>query len=210
MKIFIRKKLKQIDYEKFTEMMNRLKEEEKSDSDEDVTIAILRTFYPNDTRSWIECINEFMKLRSQHIVYDLKMKLDFENRPAKYYITADTYLSLANIVGLYNHLSGKKVKNISIQFAQQVKNEFLQSVAHFKDLYEWIYNPPIIGKIGGYTAGKQLRQEFQEYYGAYAEITYLLAKGDAMKFDEVNEMKLYEYLALGEYLLRKRAVEGVE
>ena len=42
------------------------------------------------------------------------------------------------------------------------------------------------------------------------EITYLIAKGDAMKFNEVNELKLSEYLALGEYLLRKRAVEGVE
>jgi len=190
-------------------MMNQLKEQEKN-SDEDYTLAILKTFYPNDERSWIECINEFMKLRPQHIVYDLKMDLDFENKPAKYFITADAYLALADIVSLYNHLSGKKVKNISIQFAQQVKNEFLQSVAHFKDLYEWIYNPPIIGKIGGYSAGKQLRQEFQEYYGAYAEITYLLAKGDAMKFNEVNEMKLSEYLALGEYLLRKRAVESVE
>lgn len=190
-------------------MMNQLKEQEKK-SDEDFTLAILSTFYPNDQRSWIECVNEFMKLRSQHIVYDLKMDLDFENKPAKYFITADTYLSLANIVSLYNHLSGKKVKNISIQFAQQVKSEFLQSVAHFKYLYEWIYNPPTIGKIGGYTAGKQLRQEFQEYYGAYAEITYLIAKGDAMKFNEVNELKLSEYLALGEYLLRKRAVEGVE
>lgn len=190
-------------------MINQLKEQGK-ESDEDFTLAILRTFYPNDKRSWIECVNEFMKLRSQHIVYDLKMDLDFENKPAKYFITADTYLSLANIVSLYNHLSGKKVKNISIQFAQQVKSEFLQSVAHFKDLYEWIYNPPTIGKIGGYTAGKQLRQEFQEYYGAYAEITYLIAKGDAMKFNEVNELKLSEYLALGEYLLRKRAVEGVE
>lgn len=190
-------------------MMNQLQQEEKN-SDEETTLAILSTFYPNDQRSWIYCMTEFMTLRSQKITYDLKMKLDFDNKPAKYFIKADTYLALADIVSLYNHLSGKKVKNISIQFAQQVKNEFLQSVSHFKDLYEWIYNPPTIGKIGGYSAGKQLRNEFQEYYGAYAEITYLLAKGDAMKFDEVNKMPLNEYLALGEYLLRKRAVEGIE
>lgn len=190
-------------------MMNQLQQEEK-DSDEETTLAILSTFYPNDQRSWIECMNEFMTLRSKHIVYDLKMKLDFDNRPANYFIKADTYLALADIVSLYNHLSGKKVKSISIQFAQQVKNEFLQSVSHFKELYEWIYNPPTIGKIGGYSAGKQLRNEFQEYYGAYAEITYLIAKGDAMKFDEVNKMKLSDYLVLGEYLLRKRAVEGIE
>ena len=189
--------------------MNQLQEDKKTDDDE-VSLAILKMFYHDSERPWDECLIEFMTLRSQHIVYDIKMDLDFDNKPAKYFITADTYLALSDIVSLYNHLSGKNVRNISIQFAQQVKDEFLNSVAHHRELYEWIYNPPIIGKIGGWTAGKQLRSEFQKYYGAYAEITYLLAKGDAMKFDEVNEIKLSDYLALGEYLLRKRAVEGVE
>lgn len=94
--------------------------------------------------------------------------------------------------------------------AKQVKDEFLESVADFRDMYEWIYNPPMIGKVTPYTIGKGLRQEFQEYYGAYAEITYLISQAFSWDFDTVNKMKLSAYLATGEYLLRKRAVESVE
>ena len=93
---------------------------------------------------------------------------------------------------------------------EHLRAYLLLSVAHFKEKYEWIYNPPTIGKIGKHTIGKQLRDEFQRDYGAYAEITYLLSKGDAMKFDEINQMVLKNYLSLGEYLLRKRAVETIE
>lgn len=114
------------------------------------------------------------------------------------------------MVALYNHLTGKRIKSMSIQMAKQVKDEFLESVADFRDMYEWIYNPPMIGKVTPYTIGKGLRQEFQEYYGPYAEITYLLTAGNAMDFDKANKMKLSDYLAMGEYLLRKRAVEAVE
>lgn len=188
----------------------RLKESENEGNEPDVIFEILQTFYPNDDRDWRICIAEFVELQKQHIVYKLDLKLDFEKKPARYYIKADTLLANADIVGLYNHLSGNSKKNITIQFAKQVIDEFLQSVAYLKDNYEWIYNPPVIGKIGGYTIGKQLRNEFQQYYGAYAELTYLIAHGEALRFDEVNSMPLPEYLALGEYLLRKRACESVE
>lgn len=187
--------------------INLLSEEEQN---KETTLAILTFFYPKSKRSWIDCVNEFVTMQSEHIEYNIKMDLDFDKKPARYYIKADTLLMNADIVGLYNHLSGKKVKGFSIQFAKQVKDEFLKSVSHLKDLYEWIYNPPVIGKIGGHSIGKQLRSEFQQYYGAYAELTYLIAHGHALEFDRVNSMPLNEYLALGEYLLRKRAVEGVE
>lgn len=200
-------KNKSIDYEKFVTMTNDLGSDP---SDEDSTVAILKTFYANDKRDWTECINEFNLLVTKDIRYKLKLDLDFENKPAEYFIIADLYLSKADLVSLYNHLSGKKIKACSIQFAKQVKDEFLNSVSHFKEKYEWIYNPPTIGKIEKHSIGKQLRAEFQEHYGAYAEITYMIAKGDAMKFDKVNKMRLEEYLSLGEYLLRKKNVESVE
>lgn len=151
-----------------------------------------------------------MELQTKQVVYKLNLKLDFLNKPAEYFIIADTYLEKANIVALYNHLTGKRIKSMSIQMAKQVKDEFLFSVAHFRDDYEWIYNPPSIGTIQKHTIGKGLRQEFQEYYGAYAEITYLISQAYRWDFDKVNKMKLSEYLAVGEYLLRKRAVESVE
>lgn len=188
-------------------MTNDLGEEP---NEEEAILAILKTFYPKDKRPYLDCVAEFNELIKQPFKGKLKLDLDFENKQAEYFIIADTYVKLADLVSLYNHLSGKKEKNISIQLARKVKDEFLQSVDYFKEKYEWIYNPPIIGSNNKHTIGKQLRQEFQEHYGSYAEITYLLSNGNALKFDEINNMKLENYLSLGEYFLRKRAVEGIE
>ena len=196
-----------IDYEKFVLMTNELGE---NPSEEDSILAILRTFYAKDKREWTVCIAEFNKYILEPYKRSVKLDLDFENKPAEYYITADAYVSRLDLVSLYNHLSNSNVKTISLQLATEVKRLYLESVDYFKDKYEWIFNPPSLPSSGKYTLGKQLRQEFQEYYGAYAEITYLLANGNALKFDEVNKMKLSEYLATGEYLIRKRAVESVE
>jgi hypothetical protein len=201
------KKPNSISYEKFTAMTNELGE---NPSDEESVFAILKTFYSNDKRQWNVCIEEFNRLILEPYLAPIKLDLDFENEPAEYYIIADLYLSKLDLVSLYNHLSGKNVKDISIGFAKRVKEEFLQSVSHFKEKYEWIFNPPILPGVNKHSIGSQLRTEFQQHYGAYAEITYLLSKGDAMRFDTVNKMKLEDYLSLGEYLLRKRAVESVE
>jgi len=196
-----------IDYEKFVLMNQELGE---NPSDEDSCLAILKTFYPNDKRPWVLCVEEFNKEIVKPFKGKLKLDLDFENKPAEYYITADTYLSRLDLVNLYNHLSNSNLKSISLQLATEVKRLHLESVDYFKDKYEWIFNPPSLPSSNKFTLGKQLRQEFQEHYGAYAEITYLISNGNPLKFDEVNKMKLSDYLATGEYLIRKRAVEGVE
>lgn len=200
------KNQKQISYEKFVAMSNDLGD---NPSDEETFLAIIKTFYSNDKRSILDCITEFNELVLQECTQDLKLELAFENKPAEFFIIADTYLSKSDLLALYNHLANKKEKDISISLAKKVKHEFLQSVEHFKEKYEWIYNPPILPGVNKHTIGRQLRTEFQQYYGAYAEITYLLSGGNALKFDEVNKIPLKDYLSLGEYILRKRAVEGV-
>lgn len=187
------------------EMNNRLGSEPR---EEDSIFEILKTFYPNDKREWTECIDEFNQLIQE--VVKVKLNLDFESKEAEYFIIADTYLSMSNLVSLFNHLTGKNEKSISVSLAIATKNEFLQSVEHFKEKYEWIYNPPILPGVNKHTIGRQLRNEFVQDYGVYAEITYLLSNGNALKFDEVNKMKLSDYLALGEYILRKKSVENVE
>lgn len=177
-------------------------------SEEDSALGILKTFYPKDKRDWDICLVEFNQLIQRQV--EVKLNLDFEEKPAQYFIIADTYLALSDLVSLYNHLSGKKKKNISVSLAVATKNEFLKSVANFKEKYEWIYNPPILPGVNKHTIGRQLRSEFVQQYGVYAEITYLLSNGNPLKFEEVNKMKLSEYLALGEYILRKKSVEAVE
>lgn len=42
------------------------------------------------------------------------------------------------------------------------------------------------------------------------EMTYLLAKGDFSKFDEILKWDLNKYLFLGEYLLRKKICESIK
>ena len=204
-RVFRVSKKKQIDYEKFVEMNQRMGNEP---SEEDSVFEILKTFYPTDKRPWTECVNEFNQLIQEKV--KVKLNLDFESKEAEYFIIADTYLSLSNLVSLFNHLTGKSVDSISVPLAIATKNEFLKSVEHFKEKYEWIYNPPILPGVNKHTIGRQLRNEFVQDYGVYAEITYLLSNGDALKFDEVNKMKLSDYLALGEYILRKKSVEAVE
>lgn len=196
-----------IDYEQFVKMQQEMGE---SPSEADSVLAILKTFYPKDKRPWTECVAEFNKEILEPYKGVLKLDLDFENNVAEYFIIADSYLSKLDYLSLYNHLAGKQLKAVSVAKALAVKSLFLQSVSHFKEKYEWIYNPPTLPSKNSFTIGRQLRQEFQEYYGAYAEITYLIANGNALEFDRVNQMKLSDYLAIGEYLLRKRAVEAVE
>ena len=97
-------------------------------SEEDSVFEILKTFYSNDKREWTDCIIEFNQLIQEQV--DVKLNLDFENKPAEYFIIADTYLSLSNLVSLHNHLTGKKRKSISVSLAIATKNEFLKSVEH--------------------------------------------------------------------------------
>ena len=179
-------------------------------TEEESALEILKTFYSKDKREWTECLIEFNDLIQQSHKGKVNLNLGFEDKPAEYFIIADTYLSLSNLVSLHNHLRGSKKKNISVPLAIATKNEFLKSVEHFKEKYEWIYNPPILPGVNKHTIGRQLRSEFVQDYGVYAEITYLLSNGNALKFDEVNKMKLSDYLALGEYILRKKSVEAVE
>ena len=178
-------------------------------TENDSILAILRIFYKTDKRPWNVCVNEFNKLIAKPCKEKIFMQLDFENLPAEYYIFADTYSAKLDLLNLYNHLSDSKEKSISLAKATKVKQLYLESVDYLKEKYEWIFNPPQLPGINKETIGKQFRAEFKEYYGSYAEITYLLASGDALKFDKVNQMKLSDYLALGEYLIRKRAVESI-
>lgn len=204
-RVFRVSKKKQIDYEKFVEMNQRLGNEP---SEEDSVFEILKTFYPTDKREWTECILEFNQLISE--VAPVKLNLDFENKPAEYFIIADTYLSLSNLVSLHNHLTGKNKKSISVALAIATKNEFLKSVAHFKDKYEWIYNPPILPGVNKHTIGKQLRTEFVQHYGVYQELVFLISNGNPLMFETVEKMNLSEFLTIGEYILRKKSVEAVE
>jgi len=60
------------------------------------------------------------------------------------------------------------------------------------------------------TQGTLERQAFNEHYGGYLEILYLLTKGDMTKIDDVLNWDTDRFLFQGEYLLRKRLVENLK
>jgi len=200
-------KPKGVGYYKFLEFSQSISD--KSDDAHTVSMVILH-FYPHDKRPLTTCLNEFNLKVTKKVNYWIDIDPDFENRPAHYFIKADFLCASLDLVGLYNHLSKSDKKDIPTQMAEQVRDAFLKAVSHFKDKYEWIYNPPVTGKAKTPTIGDQYRQEFAEHYRAYAEITYLISKGDAMKFEQVENMRLENYLSLGEYLRRKHIVENID
>lgn len=57
------------------------------------------------------------------------------------------------------------------------------------------------------TQGSEERKDFVEHYGIYAELLYLLTKGDFTKSDEVLSWSMDRFLHQSEYLLRKRIIE---
>lgn len=200
-------KPKPIGYNEFMEFSEELIKVEPTETN--TIIKVMAMFYPNDKRSIDICMNEFNERLHGKVHNWNKLNLDFENLPAEYFIKADFLCMDKNLVELYNHLTGNKAKEIPYQLAVSVKDKFLKSVEHFKDKYPWIYNPPSLGKQGTSTIGSELRSEFQTHYGAYTEIGYLLCCGDLLKMEEVNKMRLENFLSLGEYALRKRAIESV-
>ena len=62
--------------------------------------------------------------------------------------------------------------------------------------------------MDGVNLGYSEMDEFNDIYGPYAEITYIISNGDVLKFNEIFKMNVMEYLFLGEYLLRKRKIES--
>jgi len=54
------------------------------------------------------------------------------------------------------------------------------------------------------------RRAFNEHYGAYTEMFYLVTNGDISKVKEVEKWKTDDFLFWAEYLMRKRIVENIK
>jgi len=54
------------------------------------------------------------------------------------------------------------------------------------------------------------RKAFNEHYGGYMEMFYLLTAGDFTKIPEVEKWNTDRFLFQSEYLLRKRLVENIK
>jgi hypothetical protein len=93
------------------------------------------------------------------------------------------------VIGCYNHLSKNKLN------------------------YTYIYGgeiltlkPPVISKDPDWNA--PLRDRFINDYGDLMELVYLICQGDMLKQKQVAKLPFEEFLMLGQYLLRKKAIES--
>jgi hypothetical protein len=57
------------------------------------------------------------------------------------------------------------------------------------------------------TQGSIERKAFNEHYGGYIEMIYLITNGDFTKMDLILEWNTERFLFQAEYLIRKRIVE---
>ncbi|MFB9079431.1 hypothetical protein ACFFLS_06055 [Flavobacterium procerum] len=60
------------------------------------------------------------------------------------------------------------------------------------------------------TQGLYERKAFNEHYGGYPEMYYLITNGDLSKYKEVDKWKTDDFFFWAEYLLRKRLVENIK
>jgi hypothetical protein len=60
------------------------------------------------------------------------------------------------------------------------------------------------------TQGSAEREDFVKEYGIYAELLYLITKGDFTKSDEVLGWDVERFLHQSSYLLRKKIVENLK
>lgn len=80
----------------------------------------------------------------------------------------------------------------------------------FKSNYPYIYNTEVVEEDEeNETVNLNFSefQEFQEHYGGYMEIIYLITQGNLMRMDEILEADANSILFKGEYLKRKADIE---
>ena len=96
-----------------------------------------------------------------------------------------------------------KVKAVAIAL-------YMMETSEMKERFTWIYNPPSFPNTGEITQGSIERENFALTYGGYLEMVYLIVTQFGERFDKVLKMDTNQFLFLGEYLLRKRIVEGLK
>lgn len=173
-----------------------------------------RVFKPKNINRFAAALEREGKLKR-------RFKLDLDFKKAGRFIDADTYRIDNDTVKMFKSLLiprrswrrlGRrfKIEDISLREAEHVIKKWDEFLKDVRLRYEYIYNPPVRTQSGESTQGKIERQEFVDYYGAYAEMTYLIGKGIVKDFKTIWDWDLDFFLFWGEYLLRKRDVENIK
>lgn len=174
----------------------------QSDDLNDKDQEINRIFRPDSMEEFAKALEVIVKPKW----YWRKRK--FNIKKAGKFIDFDTLLSEGDTMAFLKMVT--RTKNISLAKSEHYVQLFMQQSIEIKANHEYIYNPPALPMTGEETQGSIERADFVSHYGGYMEITYLIAKGDFSKFDDILKWDLDRYLFFGEYLLRKRRVENIK
>ncbi len=178
---------------------------------QEVADETLLTFFPQKRHSDSLLLQFSNALEKQG---RFKYRLDMSFKTASKFIDADNYLHESDKLSLAKLLIKKKYFWQRIFYSKAAVDyavsKFLEFASPIKEAHEWIYNPPLISTgQGKVTIASELMREFEQHYGGYMELVYLLTNGDFTKMDEVTEWSLERFLFQGEYLLRKKRIESI-
>lgn len=179
----------------------------------EVAVETINEFYPKK-RFNVNLLNEFNNALSN--IGTFKYRLNFSFKTAATFIDCENYLADNDLLSFAKIVIEKKYWWQKIFYSVAAVNhavaEYYDYMEPIKERHEWIYNPPPIvniNKAKENTIKSEYMNDFVEYYGAYAEITYMLMRGYNCKFEEVINWPLDRYLFQGEYLLRKKRIESI-
>lgn len=172
----------------------------------------VREFFPGSAFSF-DLVKEFAKALETPAPF--KYKIDLVFKKAEKFIDADTYLTSNQRLELAKMLIKRKYPWQKIQYSVSTVNHIANAFADYaqpiKERFAWIYDPPQLPINPNHkpSIATEYMKDFVGYYGPYAELVYLLTKGDFLKQDEWTNMPVHRFLYHGEYLLRKKRIETI-
>lgn len=129
------------------------------------------------------------------------------------FVMLDTLKDRKDLLTICSIVIGGNSDKYTIFDSGYVMAAYYKKTEATKRNFEYIYNggkltlkPPIVSKEPDWN--KPLREQFTSDYGQLMELVYLLCGGDILKEPIVAKMHFEEFLTKGQYLLRKRNIEG--
>lgn len=202
-----------INYFKFYELSERI---ENETNEEAIINATQDIFKPRNMVKFSEALKIEGQIKRRFV-----LDLDFDKEGgAGRFIDADTNFGEGNLRELLGLLLKprkrlffwryKLQRDLSLREGNEALEKWSEYNVQIKKAYEHIFNPPFrFSENSEMTQGGYERQAFNEEYGGYMEITYLLTNGQAVDEEAIWNWGANRFLFRGEYALRKREVENM-
>lgn len=103
-----------------------------------------------------------------------------------------------------------KSKRIYIHNMPMILIDYQNQKELLFEKYQYIFNPPQYGEPQKETVGSELRKEFVQEFGNWVILTDVICKGSLVRYKEVENWKLSEFLFWANYLTGQKILENVK